>query len=110
MGNRRPVGSSESEVLKNLYRIGGTWRSEGGRPLWESMHWTRTLLASLTVKGYVEELTPDQEYQLSHAGFQLVMQWGTQIHTPPPARSRQHVHFPAQGNIRRASPLRRPAR
>lgn len=48
--------------------IGGEWH-KGNAPLWESEHWTLTLLRSLAVKGYVEEVVPDGHYRLNGLGM-----------------------------------------
>lgn len=107
MTNRRLLGTAEKEVLKNLYRNGGKWE-EGNRRLWENKHWTLTLLASLVVKGYVDEVEPDKQYRLAPEGFQLVVDQGICVPTPTPTRRQEPVHFPRQGSIRRVSTLRRP--
>lgn len=107
MTRQRPIGSSEKEMLARLFRNGGRWQV-GERALWENKHWTLQLLKSLSLKGYVDEAAPDRQYQLTEPGLRVALVWGTRDAEPPPARRRQPVHFPEQGNGRRASALRRP--
>lgn len=68
MTRQRPVGTAEREVLQGMELIGGEWH-KGNAPLWESEHWTLTLLRSLAVKGYVEEVVPDGHYRLNGLGM-----------------------------------------
>jgi hypothetical protein len=69
MTRSKPVGSAEAVVLQRLAANDGKW-AVGDRPLWESQYWTLQLLGSLTRKGLVSEVVPDEHYVLTGEGFE----------------------------------------
>jgi hypothetical protein len=67
MTRRAPLGTAEQAVLVALSDRGGVWSADD-RPLWESRHWTLTLLNTLTFKGLVQEVECNQRYRFTDQG------------------------------------------
>ena len=75
MSRSKILGSGEMAVLRGLHYNRGQWVSEDGA-LYDSKYWTLRLLASLTGKGLVDEVVPEEHYKLTKAGVELQAQWG----------------------------------
>lgn len=98
----KALGSAERIVLVKLSEWGGVWRT-GNRPLWESAHWTLTLLNTLTSKGLVKELESNTRYELSELGHAKVKEIVTQAQDV--SSGPWNVGWPSQrGNQRAEAP------
>jgi hypothetical protein len=98
MTRKDTLGSAEGAVLAALLgRRGHAWAADD-RPLWESRHWTLTLLNTLTSKGLVDELDPNKRYELTAEGRAKAAEIGAVSRSLEPEPYDPTVDWPRQRN------------